>query len=237
MASQEWIENAKKNAALKAVEHVEDGFIIGLGSGSTAAYAIAEIGNKMKREKLHILAVPTSYQAFSLAVKHRIPITTLDEYPTLDLTIDGADQIDEALNLIKGMGGALAREKIVASASKKLVIIADESKKVKTLGEKNHPVPIEALPFATPLAVRKIEEIGGKPTVREAQKKVGPVITDNGNFIIDAVFGLIRKPEELEMKLEHIPGVVETGLFVGMADVVYLGNRSGITKMERKAQN
>ena len=229
-AKQDWIEKEKKNAALEAVKHVKDGFIVGLGSGSTAAYAIEEIGKRIKHEALRVLGVPTSYQALLLAVKHRIQITTLEEHPTLDLTIDGADQIDEELNLIKGMGGALAREKIVAFASKKLVIVADESKKVKVLGENNHPVPIEVLPFATPIEMRKIGEIGGKPILREGTKKVGPVITDNGNVIIDVDFGIIHNPAELERKLKF-PGVVETGLFVKMANVVYLGKHSGVEKL------
>ena len=226
----EWIEKEKKNAALEAVKHVKDGFMVGLGSGSTAAYAIEKIGNRIKLEKLRVLGVPTSYQALLLAVKHRIQITTLEEHPTLDLTIDGADQIDEELNLIKGMGGALAREKIVAFASKKLVIVADESKKVKVLGENSHLVPIEVLPLATPIVMRKIREIGGKPVLREGTRKVGPVITDNGNVIIDVDFGLIHNPAELERKL-RVPGVVETGLFVKMASVVYLGKRSGVEKL------
>jgi ribose 5-phosphate isomerase A len=230
-AKQDWIEKEKKNAALEAVKHVKDGFVVGLGSGSTVAYAVEEIGNRIKQEGLHVLGVPTSYQALLLAVKHRIPITTLEEHPTIDLTIDGADQIDEELNLIKGMGGALAREKIVALASKRLVIVADETKKVKILGENSHPVPIDVLPFATPIVMRKIKEIGGKPTLREGIKKVGPVITDNGNVIIDADFGLISKPSELEYKLKKLTGVVETGLFVKMADVVYLGKRSGVEKL------
>ena len=228
---QSWVEKAKKKAALEAVKHVKDGFIVGLGSGSTAAYAIEEIGNRIKHEALHVLGVPTSYQALLLAVKHRIPITTLEEHPTLDLTIDGADQIDEELNLIKGMGGALAREKIVAVASKRLVIVADESKEVKVLGENNHPVPIEVIPFAAPLVMRKTREIGGKPILREGTKKVGPVITDNGNVIIDVDFGLIHNPAELECRLKILPGVVETGLFVKMANVVYLGKRSGVEKL------
>jgi len=230
----EWVEKAKKNAVLEAVKNVKDGFILGLGSGSTAAYAIVEIGNRIKREKLRVLGVPTSYQAFMLAVKHGIPITTLEEHPTLDLTIDGVDQIDEELNLIKGMGGALAREKIVASASKSLVIVADESKRVKILGENNHPVPTEVLAFAVPFLMRKIKEIGGKPILREGIKKVGPVITDNGNVIIDADFGLIHNPTELERELKGLPGVVETGLFVKMVDVVYLGTRSKVEKIERQ---
>jgi len=226
-----WVEKEKKNAALEAVKHVKDGFIVGLGSGSTAAYAIEKIGTRMKLEKLRVSGVPTSHQALILAIKHRIPITTLEEHPTLDLTIDGADQIDEELNLIKGMGGALAREKIVAFASKKLVIVADESKKVKVLGENSHPVPIEVLPFAVPVLMRKIKEIGGKPTLREGIKKVGPVITDNGNVILDVNFGLIPKPAELERKLKKLTGVVETGLFVQMANLVYLGKGSGVEEL------
>lgn len=228
---QGWVEKAKKNAALEAVKLVKDGFSVGLGSGSTAAYAIEQIGNKIKLEKMQVLGVPTSYQALMLAIKHGIPITTLDEHPTLDLTIDGADQIDEQLNLIKGMGGALTREKIVAFASKKLVIVADESKKVGVLGENNHPVPIEVLPLATPVLMRKIKEIAGKPTIREGVKKVGPVITDNGNLILDVDFGLITKPAELEHKLKKLTGVVETGLFVQMANLVYLGKGSGVEKL------
>jgi ribose 5-phosphate isomerase A len=228
------VEEAKRKAALEAVRHVKDCFIVGLGSGSTAAYAIEALGERIRRENLNILGVPTSYQAFLLAVKHRIVVTTLEEHPTINLTIDGADQIDAELNLIKGMGGALAREKIVASTSKQNIIIADESKKVKVLGENDHPVPIEVLPFAISLVKRRIEEIGGKPILREGKGKVGPVITDNGNVIIDASFGLVDKPADLEEKLKMIPGVVETGLFVGLADMVYLGTSSAVEKMERK---
>lgn len=230
----EWVEKAKKNAALEAVKHVKDDFVVGLGSGSTVAYAIEEIGNKIRCEKLHVLGVPTSYQAFMLAIKNGIPITTLEEHPMLDLTIDGADQIDDELNLIKGMGGALTREKIVASASKKLVIVADENKKVTILGEKNHPVPIDVLPFSAQLVMLKIREIGGKPILREGKGKVGPVITDNGNVIIDSNFGLIHKPAELELKLKSISGVVETGLFTKIADVVYIGKPDSTEKIERK---
>jgi len=230
----DWIEEEKRNAALEAVKHVKDNTVIGLGSGSTVAYAIEEIGNKIKSEGLHVLAVPTSYQAFMLAVRHGIPTTTLEEHPLLDLTVDGADQIDEELNLIKGMGGALTREKIVASVSKRLIIVADESKKVKVLGEKNHPVPIEAIPFAAKPVMHKIKEMKGKPVLREGKGKVGPVITDNGNIIIDANFGVIEKPAELEQKLKSISGVVETGLFIKMADIVYLGKPDSVERIERK---
>ena len=231
---QHWVEKAKKNAALEAVKHLRNGFTVGLGSGSTAAYAIEEIGRRMKHEELRVQGVPTSYQAFMLAVQHGIPATTLEEQPTLDLTIDGADQIDPQLDLIKGMGGALAREKIVASASKKLIIIADENKKVKVLGENNHPVPVEALPFAASLVMRRIREMGGTPVLREGKRKVGPVITDNGNVIIDADFQLVHEPAELERKLKFLPGIVETGLFIRMADVAYVGKRSTVEKLTRK---
>jgi len=230
---QDWTEKEKRNAAKEAVKNVRDDSVVGLGSGSTAAYAIKELGNRIKCEGLHVLGLPTSYQAFMLAAKHKIQTTTLEEHPTLDLTIDGADQIDEKLDLIKGMGGALAREKIVASASKKLIIVADESKKVKVLGENNQPVPIEVLPFAASYVMRKIGDAGGKPVLREGVRKVGPVITDNGNFIIDVGFGPIGRPDLLERELKTISGIVETGLFVKMVNSVYLGKRRGVDKLDR----
>jgi ribose 5-phosphate isomerase A len=169
-----------------------------------------------------------------LAVKHGIAVTTLEEHGVIDVTIDGADQIDPKLNLIKGMGAALAREKIVASASKMNIIIADESKKVKVLGENGHPVPVEALPFAIAAVKSKIEAAGGKAILREGKGKLGPVITDNGNAVIDAVFGVISNAAELEVKLKMIPGVVETGLFVNLADIAYVGTDSALEKIERK---
>lgn len=228
------VENEKRNAALAAVKHVKDNFIVGLGSGSTAAYAIEALGEKIKQEKIRLLAVPTSYQAFLLAVKCGITITTLEEHPAIDVTIDGADQIDPKLNLIKGMGAALAREKIVATASKQNITIADKNKKVKALGENNHPVPVEILPFAIASVKQKIEKFGGTPILREGKGKLGPVITDNGNAVIDAVFGVIDNAEELEKKLKMIPGVVETGLFIGLANIAYVGNNSSVEKIEKK---
>lgn len=226
------IQEAKKNAALEAVKHVQDSFIVGLGSGSTTAFAIEALGERIKNEKLRIMGIPSSYQAFQLAVQYGIQVTTLDEHPTIDLTIDGADQITPELNLIKGMGAALAREKIVAAASKINIIIADENKRVKVLGENNQPVPVEVLPFAISLVKRKIVEIGGTPVVREGKGKLGPTITDNGNAIIDAAFGLIENPQELAVKLKMIPGVVETGLFVGLTDIVYVATPSRVEKIE-----
>jgi len=233
-ANPDFIQEAKKRAALEAVKHVKDNNVVGLGSGSTAAFAIIALGERVKNEQLKILGIPTSYQAFLLAVENGVAITTLDEHPQIDVTIDGADQVTSELNLIKGMGAALAREKIVAASSKLNVIIADENKKVKVLGENNQPVPIEVLPFAISLVKRKIVEFGGNPIVREGKGKLGPVITDNGNAIIDASFGLIQKPGELEVKLKMIPGVVETGLFVNLADIVYLATSNAVEKIERR---
>ena len=232
-ANLEPIQEAKRKAALEAVKHVKDGFIVGLGSGSTAAFAIEALGERMKHEKLHVMGIPTSYQAFLLAVDCGIPITTLDEHPEINVTIDGADQITPELNLIKGMGAALAREKIVAAASKLNIIIADEQKKVKVLGENNQSVPIEVLPFAISLVKRKIIAAGGKPVLREGKGKLGPVITDNGNAILDSYFGLIAKPGELDAKLKMIPGVVETGFFVGLTDIAYVGSVGSVEKIER----
>ena len=232
-ANLEPIQEAKRKAALEAIKHVKDGFIVGLGSGSTAAFAIEALGERMKREKLRVMGIPTSYQAFLLAVEYGIPITTLDEHPEIDVTIDGADQITPELNLIKGMGAALAREKIVAATSKLNIIIADEQKKVKVLGENNQSVPIEVLPFAISLAKRRIIAAGGKPVLREGKGKLGPVITDNGNAILDSYFGLIAKPGELDAKLKMIPGVVETGFFVGLTDIAYVGSVGSVEKIER----
>jgi len=228
-----WREEAKKRAALEAVKHVKNGFVLGLGSGSTAAYAIQEMERRIKQEGLRILGVPTSYQALLVAVDCGIPLTTLNEHPQLDLTIDGADQIDGSLNLIKGMGGALTREKIVASASKQLIIVVDETKLVERLGT-NHSVPVEVLPFALPTVMLKVREIGGKPVLREGKGKVGPVVTDNGNFIIDVDFGPVSTPKELDSLLKSVSGVIETGLFVEMADIIYVGKPTEVQRLERK---
>ena len=227
-------EKAKKAAALAAVKHVKDGFVVGLGSGSTAAYAIEEIGKRIKREKIRVWGVPTSYQALMLAAQHGIPLTTLEEHPLLNVTIDGADQVDKELNLIKGMGGALTREKIIASASKKNIVVVDESKKVRLLGEKDQPVPTEVLPFSLPVVMEKLKKMGGDPVLREGKGKVGPIVTDNGNFLLDVHFGLIHNAPDLARNLKAITGVIETGLFIEMASTVYVGKSSGVEKLERK---
>lgn len=228
----DWTEDAKIRAALEAVKHVKNGYVIGLGSGTTASYALKEIGKIIRQKNWKVLGVPTSHQAFLLAVDCGIPVTSLNEHPRLDLTIDGVDEVDQDLNMIKGMGGALTREKVVASASKQNVIVADETKLVKKLGV-NHPVPVEVLPFALSTVESRIRKLGGKPILRVGEGKVGPVITDNGNFILDVWVKPIDEPKELDLNLKSIAGVVETGLFVGLAHVLYVGARSTIRKISR----
>ena len=187
----------------------------------------------MRQEKLSIMGIPSSYQAFLLAVECGIPITTLDEHPLINVNIDGADQVTPELFLIKGMGAALLREKIVATSSKLNIIIADEKKKVKVLGENNQSVPIEVLPFAISLVKRKIINDGGMPVLRESKGKLGPTITDNGNAILDSYFGEVADPLNLAVKLKMIPGVVETGFFIGLTDIVYVGKTGAVEKIEK----
>jgi ribose 5-phosphate isomerase A len=227
-----WVNEAKKRVASEAVKHVEDGFVVGLGSGSTAAYVIQELGRLIRQDGLQVMGVPSSSQAFLLAVRSGVPLTTLDEYPILDLAIDGADEVDKKLDMIKGGGGALTKEKIVASAAKQVVIVADETKLVEKLGT-TFRVPVEVLPFALATVSAGIKELNGKLFLRESKGKVGAVVTDNGNYIVDVDFGAIADAEELNQRLKLIPGVIETGLFIGLADIVYLGKKDGIIKLEK----
>jgi len=231
-----WKESAKKRAALEAAKHVEDGFAVGVGSGSTTAYAIEEIGRRIKEDGLRVQCVPASYQSFLLAVEFGMPVTTLNEHSNLDLYIDGADQIDRNLNLIKGGGGALTREKITACVAKRFIVIADETKLAKSLGE-NQSLPIEVLPFGEPVVKSRIRNIGGKPVLRMIKERFIPYITDNGNFILDVDFGVIDKPKELEAELKSIPGVIETGLFIEMADAAYIGSATTVKMLRREKIN
>ena len=230
-----WRERAKEFVAKTVVQElVRDGMVLGLGSGSTVAYAVRYLGELVRSEGLEVLCVPTSYQIAYLAVREGLRLTSLEEHPEPDLAIDGADQVDERLDLIKGGGAALAREKVVDAAARELAIIVDESKLAGRLGENGMPVPIEVLPMAVPLVLRRLEGLGARAVVREAGKgKVGPVVTDNGNLIVDAYFGPIEDPAGLEKAIKLIPGVVEAGLFVGMTDVLYVGTRSGEVKKLR----
>jgi len=222
-------------AAVKAVNHVQDGFIIGLGSGSTAAYAIQELGRRIREEGLRILGVPTSHQALLTAAECGVPLTTLHEHPQIDLTIDGADEIDPQLNLLKGMGGALTQEKIVASASKRLIIVADETKLVQRLGSR-HPIPVEVIPSAFRVVAHRLRELGGRPVLRAGTGKVGPVITDHGNFILDVEFGPVQDPGRLHQMIKAIPGVVETGLFINMTHTAYIGTPTEVKKLIRQPE-
>ena len=227
--SEDLIEIGKKNAAFKAVEeNVKKGMILGIGSGSTVVYAVKKIGEINKTEDLNLKCIPTSFQSQQLIVENGLTLVTLDQYPEIDLDIDGADEIDKQLNLIKGGGGCLVQEKIVAYSSKKLIIIVDYRKKSEKLGENwNRGVPIEVIPFGYVPILKKLEKLGGKPVLRMAKAKAGPIVSDNGNFIIDVDFGLIESPSDMNDKLLKIPGVVDTGLFVGMASKAYIGQKDG----------
>jgi ribose 5-phosphate isomerase A len=205
--------------------------VIGLGTGSTAKHVIRIIGSYLTAGTLtDIQGVPTSKQTSIDARKAGIPLTTLDDHPVLTLSIDGADLIDGTLNAIKGGGGALLREKIVASASKKYILIADERKIVEKLGT-GFPLPIEVLPFAATPAAGQVGKLGASVTLRKGQSS--PVTTDNGNFILDADFGPIEDPDGLEGKLKSIPGVLETGLFLGYADLAYVGTLNSVRKLRK----
>ncbi len=225
----------KRNAALSALNCVPEEGIIGLGSGSTVAIFAELLGERVSTAQSKIMVIPSSYQAYQLAIKHKLPLTTLDAFPEIDVTIDGADEVDKRLNLTKGGGGALFQEKIVASASKKLVIIVDESKLVERLATR-FLIPVEILPLSLAVVTRKIRSLGITPLLREAKKKVGPVVTDNGNFILDLEFSQpIEDPEKTATELKMIPGVVETGLFVNMADEVHIGTEDGSYIIHRES--
>ena len=222
----------KKVAAKAAVNHIETGQIIGIGSGSTVEIFIELLKDRILTDKLKIKTVPTSYQSLLLLIQNKIPITSLNEYPELDLAIDGADEIDPKLDLIKGGGAALTQEKIVDSAANKFIIISDESKRVNNLGERFR-VPIEIIPIALESVMIKLKPYSSDCILREAVKKMGPVVTDNGNFIIDAKFADIKNPKQLELNLNGIPGIIENGLFIDMAEIVYIGTNSGVEKLTR----
>lgn len=225
-------EQQKEMAARAALEHIETDQVIGIGSGSTIEFFINLLRERMLLEGLKIAAVPTSYQSAFLLIKNQIPLTTLNEHPELEIAIDGADEIDSSLNLIKGAGAALTQEKIVDSIAKKFIIIADESKMVKNLGEKM-PIPIEILPLALASVTKRLMAYTQEFSLRQGVKKLGPVITDNGNFIIDAQITDIANPKQLELELKGIPGVIENGLFSEMAHIAYIGSKTGIIEIDR----
>ncbi len=222
-------EHQKKIAAEKATEEIQDGMILGLGTGSTAYYALLKIG-QMVKNGLDIIGIPTSDGTEKIAVEQGIPLSSLSVYSKIDLTIDGADEVDAHLNLIKGGGAALVREKIIANASQRILIVVDESKVSHIIGT-SFALPVEIVKFGWEATQREVNKICKRSDVRGGI--VNPLITDNGNYILDCHFDGIPKPEFVEQQLNNIPGVVENGIFVKLADQVIIGTSTGIRYMER----
>lgn len=222
-------QNGKRAAARAAADEVRPHTKVGLGTGSTVAFALERLAERQRDEGLELVGVPTSEATARRAAELGIPLTTLEEAGRLDLTIDGADEVDPALHLVKGGGGALTREKIVAAASDRFLVIVDGTKLVPHLGA-TFRLPIEVLPFAWPVTARHVEELG-LPSVLRTGADGEPYRTDNGNFILDATLPPVEDLKALEAKLDTIPGVVECGLFLGMADRVYVGEADGATRV------
>ena len=214
----------KKRAGAKAAQLVQEGMIVGLGSGSTAHWLITELGNRNQKEDLRITAVPTSRETEKLATQLGIGCTTLNNVDKIDLTIDGADEIDPQWQLIKGGGGALLQEKMVAAFSERLIIIADHTKLVPQLGR--FPLGIEVIPYGWKIIAQQLQQQYGI-NISLRQKNAGPYLTDHGHYILDAAFGHIEDPRALDQQLRAIPGVVETGLFVDMVDVLIIAYPDG----------
>ena len=220
-------EAEKEGAGRAAAKLVSDGDIVGLGTGSTAYFTVVSLGERVKAG-LKIIGIPTSLQTADLARAAGIPLTTLDEHPEIDITIDGADEIDPQLRLIKGGGGALLREKVVASASKKMVVVVDSGKMVSALGK--FPLPVEIISFARTVVEKKIASLGASSKLR-AKADGSPYLTDNGNQILDCSFQKIADPAALALALSNIPGIVEHGLFIGLASVALVGRGDGVEEL------
>jgi ribose 5-phosphate isomerase A len=219
----------KEAAARASLRFVKDGQVVGLGTGSTAAFFIKLLGEQVKNG-LRVRGIPTSVRSRELALSLGIPLTTLDECQEIAVTVDGADEVDPELRLIKGGGGALLREKIVASATKQLVIVADASKRVPRLGK--FPLPVEVIQFAQTLVATRIAALGARPQLRLAPDGK-PYVTDENNHILDCHFGEISDADKLARQLSDMPGVVEHGLFIGMASTVLLAKGSEIVELHR----
>ena len=216
------VDELKRAAAEAAAQRVKSGMVVGLGTGSTAIHAISYLGRCLREGALHdIRGVPTSYQATMLAREVGIPLVGLDEIERIDIAIDGADEVAPDLTLIKGAGAAQTREKIIAVLAADFNVVVDEAKLVDRLGSRN-PVPVEVLPFAVGPVTRAIQRLGGEPTLRMGVRKAGPVVTDQGNLLIDARFAAIPDPAALERELRMIPGTLENGLFVGLTRRVFV---------------
>ncbi len=219
----------KEKAAESASSLISDGMVVGLGTGSTAEIVIREIGNRIKTEEFEILGVPTSLRTEMMAIECGIPITTLSEHPSLDICIDGADQVDSELNLIKGGWGSHTREKIVSYAAKKLVICVEEEKIMEQLTK---PIPLEVLPYAVKIVEKQVNKLGGKPALRSEGTRGGYSVTEHGNLVIDADFGLIHNPEEMSAALSSVVGSLEHGIFTNAAEV-HVGNEKGVRVLKR----
>jgi ribose 5-phosphate isomerase A len=221
MTNSDRVTDLKKAVGRAAAERIQSNTIVGLGTGSTTAFAIQHLGERLKSGELkNIVGIPTSFEAEYLARECGIPLTTLNDVDRIDVAIDGADEVDPQKNLIKGGGAAHTEEKLVDSFADYLIVVVDSSKLVKKLG---FLLPVEVIPKAMKPAMLHLEKLGGKPEVRTAVKKDGPVITDQGNLVIDVYFESIDNPEELEKTINNIPGVLDNGLFVGLADLVIVG--------------
>ena len=220
-------EQEKEAAGRAAAKLVCDGDIVGLGTGSTAYFAVVALGERVKAG-LKIIGIPTSVQTADLARQLGIPLTTLDEHPKIDITIDGADEVDPKLNLIKGGGGALLREKVVASASKKMIVVADSGKVVPVLGK--FPLPVEVISFARTVVEKKIALLGASPKLR-TKPDGSPFLTDNGNQILDCSFEKIADPPALALTLSNTPGIVEHGLFIGLASLALVGRGDRVEEL------
>ncbi|HMB49217.1 ribose-5-phosphate isomerase RpiA [Natronoarchaeum rubrum] len=214
---------AKRRAGESAARAVEDGQVVGLGTGSTAAHAIRAIGEAVA-DGLSVRGVPTSFQSRQLAIEAGIPLVELDEVDGVDLAIDGADQVADG-QLIKGGGAAHAREKIVDAAADELLVVVDPGKLADRL---DRSVPVEVLPAARPVVEDRIAALGGESTLRSAERKDGPVVTDNGNVVLDCEFGAIDAPADLAADLSAVPGIVEHGLFVDLADEIHVGREDSV---------
>ena len=220
----------KETAAREALGFVKDGMVVGLGSGSTASIFIRLLGERVK-QGMKVVGIPTSRESEDLGRSVGIKIGELRDNPVVDLTVDGADEVDPGLNLIKGLGGALVREKIVAYATEFEIIVVDDSKIVDYLGQKG-PLPVEIVKFAHEATVNRLRDIGCQPKLRMKDGQM--FVTDNGNYIADCRFERIDSPQSLEAEINMLPGVVDNGLFVGLADKVIVASKDGIRTMERR---
>ena len=223
-------ERMKQLACQRAAQEVQDGMVLGLGTGSTVYYFLHELG-RMVREGVRMTGIPTSVQTAQLATQLAIPLTTLDDQPHLDLAVDGADEVDAHLNLIKGAGGALLREKIIAANAARFLIVVDEGKMVTQLGER-YSVPVEVVPFGHTPAMRALEGLGARVTLRRGTDGQ-PWLSDNGNYILDCHFGPIPDSMALQKALLAIPAVVDSGLFLNMTDTVIVGHAEGVRLLHR----